>query len=395
MWTQVPTYGLRFISMPLIPTDDPALATRVKRQLMGFVSYMMFVVPMIYAVRSGWLRLGYGGLALLVAVAFTINLGFLFAIRSGYTRRFADPSLMVLQVGIACVTALVIGYYLDQARIITVMLFFTAFFFGIFSFSRRQYLGLTIVAVVGYALMLLLKLSANHINANALHLELLHFMMLVIVLLWMSLLGSYIAQLRESLARKKDALATALERLKELSSHDELTGLHNRRHLMHILDQQQERALRHEEPFALCILDLDHFKRINDTHGHGVGDEALRGFSERIRAHLRGMDIIGRGDNSDSTFGRYGGEEFLLVLPYAGDTSARACVERLRNAINAMPFPTSAGGLPITFSAGVAHYRKGETIAAMLDRADAALYRAKAEGRDRVEIADAPPLESS
>ncbi|MDQ2990423.1 MAG: GGDEF domain-containing protein [Pseudomonadota bacterium] len=376
--------------MALIPTDDPALATRVKRQLMGFMSYMMFVVPMIYAVHSGWLRLGYGGLAWLVVVAFTINVGFLFAIRSGYTRRFADPSLMVLQVGIACATALVIGYYLDQARIITVMLFFTAFFFGIFSFSRRQYLGLTIVAVVGYALMWLLKISANHIDANALHLELLHFMMLVIVLLWMSLLGSYIAQLRESLARKKDALATALERLKELSSHDELTGLHNRRHLMGVLDQQQERALRHDEPFALCLLDLDNFKRINDTHGHGVGDEVLRGFSERIRAHMRGMDIIARGDNSgsiDSSFGRYGGEEFLLVLPYAEDASARACVERLRKAINASPFPTSAGELAITFSAGVAHYCKGETIAAMLDRADAALYHAKAEGRDRVEIA--------
>ena len=376
-------------AMSLIPTHDPALATRVKRQLMGFMSYLMFLLPMLYAVHNGWLRFGYGGLAGLVAAAAVVNLGFLIAIRSGYTRRFADPSLMALQVGIACVLALVIGYYLDQARIITVMLFFTAFFFGIFSFSRRQYLSLTIVAVVGYAVMLLLKVSANHIRGNALHLELLHFMMLVIVLVWMSLLGSYIAQLRGSLARRKDALATALERLKELSSHDELTGLHNRRHLMDILDQQQERALRHDEPFALCILDLDHFKRINDTHGHGVGDEALRGFSERIRAHLRGMDIIGRGDNSDSTFGRYGGEEFLLVLPYAEDASARACVERLRNAISAAPFPTSAGELAITFSAGVARYCKGETIAAMLDRADAALYRAKTAGRDRVEIAEA------
>ncbi|MEO6138884.1 MAG: GGDEF domain-containing protein, partial [Luteimonas sp.] len=251
----------------------------------------------------------------------------------------------------------------------------------------RQDLGMTIAAVVGYAVMLLLKFSVHHVRGNELHLEILHFMMLIIVLLWMSLLGSYFARLRESLARQRNALATALERLKELSSHDELTGLHNRRHLMEILDQQQERALRHDEPFVLCILDLDHFKRINDTHGHGVGDEALRGFSERIRAHMRGMDIIGRGDNSESTFGRYGGEEFLLVLPYAEDASASACVERLRKAINATPFPTSAGELAITFSAGVAQYRKGETIAAMLDRADAALYRAKAEGRDRVEIA--------
>ncbi len=137
--------------MALIPTDDPALATRVKRQLMGFVSYMMFVLPLLYAEHNGWFRLGYDGLAWLVAAAAIVNLGFLVAIRSGYTRRFADPSLMVMQVGIACVLALVIGYYLDQARIITVMLFFTAFFFGIFSFSRSQYLRLTVFAVVGYA----------------------------------------------------------------------------------------------------------------------------------------------------------------------------------------------------------------------------------------------------
>jgi hypothetical protein len=231
--------------MALIPTDDPALATRVKRQLMGFMSYMMFVLPLLYAVHSGWLRLGYSGLAWLLALAIMVNLGFLIAIRSGYSRRFTDPSLMVSQVSIACLMALVIGYYIDQARIITVMLFFTAFFFGIFSFSRRQYLILTIAAVVGYAVMLLLKFSVHQIRGNTLHLEVLHFMMLIIVLLWMSLLGSYFAQLRESLARQRNALATALERLKELSSHDELTGLHNRRHLMHILDQQQERALRH------------------------------------------------------------------------------------------------------------------------------------------------------
>lgn len=380
----------------LIPNDDPVLAIRVKRQWMGFMSYMMFLVPLLYAAHNGWLRFGYDGLIWLVAVAVAVNLGFLVAIRSGYSRRFADPSLMMLQVGIAGVLALMIGYYLDQGRIITVMLFFTAFFFGIFSFSRKQYLGLTIAAVAGYAVMLLLKYrllkyNSTPLGVNALHLELLHFMMLIIVLLWMSLLGSYIAQLRESLARKKDALAAALERLKELASRDELTGLHNRRHLMEILEQQQERAQRHDEPFALCILDLDHFKRINDNHGHGVGDEALRAFSERIRAHMRRMDIIGRGDDSDSTFGRYGGEEFLLVLPYAKDTSTRVCLERLRNAMNAAPFQTSAGALAITFSAGVAHYRKDETIAAMLDRADEALYRAKGAGRDRVEIAETPP----
>ena len=371
----------------LIPADDHILATRVKRQLMGFVSYLMFLLPLAYSVEHGWVRFGYAGLACFFGVAVAVNVGFLVAIRGRYTRRFDDPSLMVVQVGVAGVLALVIGYYVDEAMAIVGMLFFTAFFFGVFSFSRRQYLALTAAAALGYALMLALKYAPSQRGSEAFHLELLHFLILMMVLLWMSLMGSYVARLRSRLADKKDALAAALVRLKELASRDELTGLYNRRHLMEILAQQHERARRFGEPFALCILDLDHFKRINDTHGHGVGDETLRGFSARIRSQLRRMDVIGRGE-VDNTFGRYGGEEFLLLLPYAETASALACVERLRAAVHAQPFQTSAGVLPLMFSAGVAHYRNGESIVAMLNRADEALYRAKAGGRDRVEVED-------
>jgi diguanylate cyclase (GGDEF)-like protein len=375
----------------LIPIHDRAIATRVKRQLMGFVSYLMFLVPLAYGVHNGWVDFGYAGLAWFSAAAVAANLAFLVAIRSGYSRRFGDPSLVLSQVCVAGLFALVIGYYLDQARVITLMLFFTSFFFGIFSFSRRQYLWLTCAAAAGYALMLLLKYDAPARGSDAFRLELLHFMVLVIVLLWLSLLGSYMAELRARLARQKQALANALERLQELASRDELTGLYNRRHLMEILEQQCERAERHGEPFALCMLDLDHFKRINDAHGHGVGDDVLRGFAERIRMLLRRMDIVGRDVGDDGTIGRYGGEEFLLVLPYAELSAARSCVERLRGAVNAQPFDTSAGALAITFSAGIAHYRKGDSISGLLHRADGALYRAKARGRDRVEVAAEPP----
>ena len=373
------------MAFSLIPTHDHALATRVKRQLMAVMSYVMFLVPLAYSVQQGWLRFGYAGLALFAVVAVAINVAFFVAIRSGFTQRYADPSVMVLQVGAAGLLALVMGYYVDGAMVIVLMLFFTSFFFGIFSFSRREYLTLTAAVALGYAVLLLAKYSLLQRTGEAFRLELLHFVILMMVLLWMSLLGSYIAMLRTSLTQKKDALAAALARLKELASHDELTGLYNRRHLMDTLAQQQERAERYREPFALCILDLDYFKQINDTHGHGVGDEALRGFAERVRAHLRRMDMVGRGP-VDSTFGRYGGEEFLLLLPYAEASSAQVCVERLRNAVAANPFQTSAGALRITFSAGIAHHRSGESITDMLNRADEALYRAKIAGRNRVEL---------
>ncbi|MBA2238890.1 MAG: diguanylate cyclase [Lysobacter sp.] len=371
---------------PLIPRHDPILAIRVKRQLMAFVSYFMLLVPLVYAVENGWMRFDYEGLAWLLGTALAINVAFFVAIRGGFTRGQADPSVLTVQVSVAAVMALVIAYYADRGTVIALALFYTAFFFGIFSFSLRQYLGLASAVTMSYALMLMLKYDAGQRTGEAFRLELLYFMVLVLLLVWMSLLGSYIASLRNVLAHKKAALAAALEQLQELASRDELTGLHNRRHLMEMLEQQRDRAVRHGEPFSLCILDLDHFKRINDTHGHNVGDEALREFGERVRMQLRRMDMIGRTD-AGSTFGRYGGEEFLLLLPYSDVPGARACVERLRGAIATQPFATSAGGMAVTFSAGVAHYRAGETIDNLLGRADEALYRAKNAGRDRIEVA--------
>lgn len=376
------------MSFSLIPSDDRTLATRLWRQIMGLLSYLMFLGPLVYSIEHGWADFNYAGMGLFLAVALAVNIGFFAIIRSGYSQRFADPSMMSSQIGIAAFLALVIGYYVSaDARVITLMLIFTAFFFGVFSFSTKQYLALASVTALSYLAMLTLKYEPGQRGGEDFRLEMLHFMVLAVILLWMSLLGSYIASMRTKLVGKSDALASALARLKELASRDELTGLHNRRHLMERLEQQEERSKRHQEPFALCILDIDHFKRINDSHGHGVGDEVLKGFSERIRTHLRRMDIVGRGE-VDRVFGRYGGEEFLLLLPYAEGSSALACVARLHAAVHATPFATSVGPLPVTFSAGVTRYRPGESVGELISRADAALYLAKTAGRDRIESAD-------
>ena len=376
-----------FMFPTLIPRDNYPLAVRVKRQLMGFMSYLMFLLPLAYAVENGWLRFGYQGLAVFSAIAIALNVGFLALLRSGWTARFSDPSMMVWQVSVAGLMALVVGWFVDGATVIVLMLFFTAYFFGVFSFSAREYFALSAAGVIGFVLLLVAKYAPDERATNAFRLEVLHVIILAIVLAWMSLLGSYIARLRSQLAQRKDALANALSRLKELASRDELTGLHNRRHLMETLEAQHERSARHGEPFSLCILDLDHFKAINDTHGHAVGDEVLRGFSERIRAHLRRLDVVGRADD-DSTFGRYGGEEFLLLLPYADARAACQCILRLRAAMHVDPFQTSAGALVLTFSAGVAEHRTGEGSANLISRADAALYVAKDGGRDRVQLAE-------
>lgn len=363
------------------------LRAQLRQQRMGLISYLMFLAPLIFSVHEHWVRFGYGKLAAITAIAVAVNLGFHFMIRTGINRRFADPSLVEPQIVAAVLLALVVGYYTDEARIVTLMLFFTSFFFGVFSLTTARYLVVSGFAIVGYAAMLWLKLRVVHYDPQTIRVELLYLLMLALMLVWMSWLGGYVTRLRASLARRRDELAVALERVQLLASHDELTGVYNRRHLMEMLEQQRERAQRHGERLVVCILDLDHFKRINDVHGHLAGDDALRSFSAHVRQQLRRMDVIGRAQ-LESSFGRYGGEEFLLLLPYAGIEGALGCLARLRASMREHPLDTCAGPLAMTFSAGVAEYRIGESASQVVARADAALYRAKANGRDRAEFDD-------
>lgn len=364
-------------------------AARLKRQWMALLSYLMFLPALVVSVEYGWVDFGYGGLLGFTLAGAGTNLAFYAALRSGRTQRFRDPSLLVPQIAIATLLALLMGYYTREAQLITLALFFTAYFFGVFSLRTRDYLALTLFAALGYAVMLGLKYPPAQRGSEVFRIELLHYGVLVMILLWMSLLGGYVSRLRSRLEDKRNALADALERLQTLASHDELTGVLNRRRLMEVLDQQRERALRHGEVFSICLFDLDHFKQLNDRYGHQAGDEALRAFSAHVEAGIRRIDVFGRADPAGGAgvFGRYGGEEFLLLLPHTALAEATRCIERLRDSMREAGFATGAGPLALTFSAGVAQYRIGESSAQLLHRADTALYAAKRDGRDQVGVA--------
>lgn len=160
------------------------------------------------------------------------------------------------------------------------------------------------------------------------------------------------------------------ERLRHLVFHDHLTGVLNRRGLMEAGDREVARALRQGSPFCVAVLDADHFKRVNDTFGHVVGDKVLTEIAATCRAAARTSDAVGR----------IGGEEFALVLPDTPVEGALILAERLRARI-AAPRPD----LPaITASLGIASGKNGERFESILSRADRALYRAKREGRDCV-----------
>jgi diguanylate cyclase (GGDEF)-like protein len=162
----------------------------------------------------------------------------------------------------------------------------------------------------------------------------------------------------------------------DLAQHDGLTGLANRRYLMERLKQEMDRAERYETSLSVIMLDLDKFKSFNDSYGHVKGDELLKAFAAMVRKAVRSTDIAGR----------YGGEEFCVVLPNTSVKGAQVIAERIRSAMEALRIPLEDGQPPVgrTASIGVAEFSSRDSIEQLLSHADAALYRAKEGGRNRV-----------
>lgn len=167
------------------------------------------------------------------------------------------------------------------------------------------------------------------------------------------------------------AFAEERSRISELSVRDPLTGSYNRRFLTERLDKALAECERTKEPLSVLMMDLDHFKLVNDNHGHGFGDEVLKRFNIIAQSKLREYDVLAR----------YGGEEFVSVLQHLDLQQAQEVAERIRSAVEAESFTS---GDVVTVSIGVAEYQPGESRESLLDRADAQLYHAKRSGRNCV-----------
>ena len=166
------------------------------------------------------------------------------------------------------------------------------------------------------------------------------------------------------------------EQSRRLAATDPLTGVYNRRTFIELADKALARAQRNALPLSLLMLDLDHFKRVNDRHGHMAGDEVLRSFARLVETCLRYEDLLVR----------YGGEEFCVLLPDTTHEGAMALAERIRALVDETPLHIMRAHIHVTVSFGVYTARAGETctVELLLGRADQALYRAKAAGRNRV-----------
>jgi diguanylate cyclase (GGDEF)-like protein len=360
---------------------DALLGTAAAMRVRTSLTLIALVVYVIFAfVQHGEVMLGLIDLAESNRLtAFNLIGAFTFygLVRSGLSERLSgEPSLTLPQMVFAMVSITWSYAITGPARgaVISIMIF--VLMFGMFRLPPRSARGL---AMLGFAMLagVMFWRSQTAPQRYPVKHEVVHLLFTAIVLAASSTLAITIERMRARLAAQKKELADALALNRELATRDALTGLLNRRAMAELLAREHMRIERGQGPLTLALLDIDHFKRINDELGHGAGDEVLRRFSSVVQAQLRAADALAR----------WGGEEFLLVMPGTRAEEAGIALERLRVAVAAGGFDAIAPQLKVGFSAGVAQVHEGETQDAAIDRADRALYRAKQAGRNRVEVA--------
>jgi diguanylate cyclase (GGDEF)-like protein len=353
----------------LLPADERQ-RLRVRRFLIAsgtslllclvlYVCGYLGVLPMRAAER------GAAGIVALIVVFYVL-------FRSGVNLRFADPSLTSQQMGAAILFLAYFMYYAESVRSELSLFYLVALQFGMLRLGTRRLLLLAGFALVVHGAMLGLW-HAGEPAANAMR-SAAQFAVLLIVLPWFAAMSGYVNSLRQGLSDSNRHLREANLRVEQIAMRDELTGAFNRRSLMATLEREISRAQRLGTQLCVCLFDIDHFKRINDRWGHATGDAVLRQFALIAGTKLRGADV----------FGRYGGEEFLLILP---DTDARGAVlaaERIREDVGRTDFPQLPRDHHITVTGGVAAWVRRELVSEFLKRADAGLYQGKEAGRNRV-----------
>ncbi|HZE60484.1 MAG TPA: GGDEF domain-containing protein [Burkholderiales bacterium] len=351
-----------------LPRDE-SQALRMRRYLMAAgTSLLLCAVLFILSLAEHlpW-RVTAEGTGAVIALIVLFYIFF----STGLNLRFSDPSLTTEQLGAALLVLAYLVTHAGPARSPLMLFYPVAMLFGVLRLSGRRMMALAVLALVAHGMMLaLVTVREPQLDRAALLGE---YAVLAIVLPWFAAMGGYVNRLRTRLSDSNRELKHAFDRIEQLAVRDALTGAYNRRFLMECLAGERSRAERLGSTFAVCLVDVDHFKAVNDELGHAAGDAVLQGLPRLAAAGLRAID----------TFGRFGGEEFLIVLPGTALNGASAAAERVRRAIEGARFP-AAGERSVTVTIGVAEHARGEDVTALLARADRALYGGKAGGRNRV-----------
>jgi len=356
----------------IIPMDDPKQATRIRRFFLSVAAYIICTFIAYISYLAGIME--WDALSGYLIIVPTIIIIFYIVFRTGLNLRMADPSLTAIQMSAGIFVTMYGMYFANEARGALLLIYVIILIFGVFRLDTRSFIYLSFFTLLTYGLDIALLHIYRPESVNF-HIEYLQFAVLALALVAFSIIGGYISSMRHNLNISKSQQAKYIEIIHEMAIRDELTGLYNRRHVMELLDYEKNRSSRGGGIFCTAMLDIDHFKNVNDNHGHQAGDEVLRKVATMMKNALRNTEFCGR----------YGGEEFLIVLTQTDIKGALICVERVRTKIENARFPDIGPDFKVTVSIGLSEYQIRENVETIISRADEALYRAKKCGRNRVE----------
>jgi len=359
----------------IIPKDNSKQALRLRRFFEALAIYILNISISYFAYWAGIMDLQalYGFWIIILAINIILYILF----RTGLNLWMSDPSLTFIQMCAANLVVMYGIYYIYEIRGFLLSMYIVILLFGIFRLYTRQFLFVSAFALLTYGIDIFL-LNIFHPQAINPKIESFQWFGIAIVLISVSLIGGKISSIRRELNVSRKKLQSSLTVIREMAIHDDLTGFYNRSHLMDLIESENNRSVRTGSIFSLVMMDIDKFKKINDTHGHQTGDQVLRTFAAVIRSILRKTDFCGR----------YGGEEFLIVLTQTDLQAAKLFAERIRDCVENSFFPDLGPDSRVTVSIGLAEHRTQEDIEKTISRADEFLYKAKKGGRNRVECSD-------
>ncbi len=299
-----------------------------------------------------------------------------------------------------CFSFIISLYFIKDIRLCVMMLFLAMMVMGSTRLKKNQYTALAVLGILGYGVNVLSMVRFYpelFLVKGEIIQEFIQWCCASVMLVLFSWFGMEIVKLQQKIAKKNTELDDvgqahkkanldlhkALKQIQSMARCDHLTGLYNRHYANEKLMEQRALADRGAYGFVICYLDLDHFKLVNDTFGHNIGDEVLKAYARICRSQVRNIDICAR----------FGGEEFVIILVNSEIREAKEVAERIRENIQNYDFQSIAKGLVVTVSIGLTQYSSPEPIEETLTRSDAALYQAKRTGRNRVITFD-PPVSS-
>lgn len=352
--------------------DDAGMGRPIIGSLLGAMAH---TAVSWLALQLHFFRGGEAEFYPIIALIWSGHLAFAASFVLGINRNFRDSDLTLPIMLWSTFGLLLTAYYVDQVRLCVMVMFFAILQPGVFRLRFPAFALISILCIGAYAVILwrVARLHPESIDVTA---EIIQWAAFTLITGGVVAVAAEISGLRNQLARRNTQLAGIVERIQEMAIRDELTGLYNRRHAVERMIKIREMANRNALGFVVAYADLDFFKRVNDNHGHQVGDEVLKMFSAMVRDKLSSRDFAAR----------LGGEEFLVVLVKASQEEGVAVAEKLRRGVSELRFP-SAPDLRMTTSIGVAEFSRGESLDQLLSRADDALYQAKGDGRNRTCVA--------